>query len=155
MLNKVTLIGRLGSDPEVKSLPSGSTVTNISLATNRNWNDRQTGEKHEETEWHRITFFQRLAEIAGEYLRKGSLIYVEGRIRTRKWQDQNGNDRYTTEIIAELMKMLESKSGGTGSFSSTPPNSNHSSSSQTSSVNTPPDNQQPASDEDFNDDIPF
>ncbi|MFK5950861.1 MAG: single-stranded DNA-binding protein, partial [Methylococcales bacterium] len=117
MLNKVTLIGRLGADPEVRYMPSGGAVTNINLATSRRWKDKQSGERREETEWHRIVFFNRIAEVAGEYLRKGSLIYVEGRIRTRKWQDQNGQDRYTTEIIAEQMQMLDSKSGGTGNFS--------------------------------------
>ena len=121
MLNKVTLIGRLGADPEVKYMPSGGAVTNISLATTRRWKDRQSGERRDETEWHRVTFFNRLAEIAGEYLRKGSLIYVEGRIRTRKWQDQNGQDRYMTEIIAEQMQMLDSKNNTQAPSSHTQP----------------------------------
>ncbi len=162
MLNKVTLIGRLGADPEVRYMPSGGAVTNISLATTRRWKDRQSGERRDETEWHRIAFFNRLAEIAGEYLRKGSLVYIEGRIRTRKWQDQNGQDRYTTEIIAEQMQMLDSKSGGTGNFAeSTPHDNSHASSSPAqpphNSPNNPatPDTPPPAAYEDFDDDIPF
>ncbi|MCX7097218.1 MAG: single-stranded DNA-binding protein [Methylococcales bacterium] len=116
MLNKVTLIGRLGADPEVRYMPSGGAVTNITLATNFRWKDKQTGEKKESTEWHRVVFFNRLAEVAGEYLKKGSQVYVEGRLQTRKWQDQNGHDRYTTEIIATEMNMLDSRTGGTAPF---------------------------------------
>ncbi len=166
MLNKVTLIGRLGADPEVKYMPSGGAVTNIGLATTRRWKDRQSGERRDETEWHRVTFFNRIAEVAGEYLRKGSLIYVEGRIRTRKWQDQNGQDRYTTEIIAEQMQMLDSKSGGTGNFNdnqssntaySAPAQASSAPStpSQTSSNSQMPNVPSPPSYEDFDDDIPF
>ncbi len=165
MLNKVTLIGRLGADPEIKYMANGGAVTNINMATSRRWNDKQSGERRDETEWHRVVFFNRIAEIVGEYLRKGSLVYVEGRIRTRKWQDQNGQDRYTTEIVAEQMQMLDSKSGGTGSFNDTSNNVNSSSynqpastqatnqatANQPPSTNTPP----PASYEDFDDDIPF
>jgi len=120
MLNKVMLIGNLGADPEVRYMPSGDTVTNIRLATSRRWKDRQSGEQRESTEWHRITFFNignfKLAEIAGEYLKKGSKVYVEGRIQTRKWQDNTGQDRYSTEIIADQMQMLDSRAGGTGDF---------------------------------------
>ncbi len=120
MLNKVMLIGNLGADPEVRYMPSGETVTNIRLATSRRWKDRQTGEQREATEWHRVTFFNignfKLAEIAGEYLKKGSKVYVEGRIQTRKWQDNTGQDRYTTEIIADQMQMLDSRAGGTTEF---------------------------------------
>jgi single-strand DNA-binding protein len=117
MLNKVMLIGRLGADPEVRYMPSGAAVTTIRLATSRRWKDKQSNENREETEWHRVVFFGRLAEIAGEYLKKGSQAYVEGRIRTQKWQGQDGQDRYTTEIIAEEMHMLGSRnSGGTGDF---------------------------------------
>jgi len=112
MLNKVTLIGRLGSDPEVRYMPTGGAVTNVSLATTRRWKDRNTGDRREETEWHRIVFFNRLAEVAGEYLKKGSQVYVEGRIQTNKWQDKEGKDRYTTEIIADQMQMLGGKSEG-------------------------------------------
>jgi len=165
MLNKVTLIGRLGADPEVRYMPSGGAVTNISLATTRRWKDRQSGERRDETEWHRVTFFNRIAEVAGEYLRKGSLVYVEGRIRTNKWQDQNGQDRYTTEIIAEQMQMLDSKSGGTSNFNTEQPNNtgNYNAPQQSTPAATaqqPPQQQQaesppPASYEDFDDDIPF
>jgi len=109
MLNKVTLIGRLGNDPEQRSMPNGIAVANISLATSRRWKDKNSGETEEETEWHRVVFFNRIAEIVGKYLKKGSLIYIEGRIKTRKWQDQSGQDRYSTEIIAEQMTMLDKK----------------------------------------------
>ncbi|MEQ1530504.1 MAG: single-stranded DNA-binding protein, partial [Methylococcales bacterium] len=100
MLNKVTLIGNLGADPEVRYMPAGGAVTSISLATTRRWKDKQSGERKDATEWHRVIFFNRLAEVAGEYLKKGSQVYVEGRLQTRKWQGQDGQDRYTTEIIA-------------------------------------------------------
>ena len=120
MLNKVTLIGNLGADPEIRLMPSGGSVANIRLATTRRWKDKQTGERKEATEWHRVVFFNRLAEIAGEYLKKGSQIYVEGRLQTRKWQGQDGQDHYTTEILGEEMHMLGSRSGGTGQFSGEP-----------------------------------
>ena len=110
-VNKVILVGNLGQDPEIKYMPSGQAVCNISIATTESWNDKTSGEKVEKTEWHRIVFFRRLAEIAGEYLRKGSQVYVEGRLQTRKWQDQSGNDRYTTEIVANEMQMLGGKWG--------------------------------------------
>lgn len=106
MLNKVTLIGNLGAEPEQRFMPSGGAVTNTTIATTRRWKDKQSGERREETEWHRVVFFNKLAEIAGQYLRKGSQVYVEGRLKTRKWQDQNGQDRYTTEILADEMQML-------------------------------------------------
>jgi single-strand DNA-binding protein len=111
-VNKVILIGNLGQDPETKSLPSGSAVTNIRLATTENWKDKQTGEKKEATEWHSVVFFDRMAEIAGQYLKKGSKVYIEGSLRTRKWQDKEGKDRYTTEIRANEMQMLGGKPGG-------------------------------------------
>ena len=110
-VNKVILVGNLGADPETKYLPSGDAVTNIRLATTDRWKDKASGEMKEATEWHRIAFFGRLAEIAGEYLKKGSQVYVEGRIRTRKWQDKEGQDRYSTEIVADTMQMLGSRSG--------------------------------------------
>ncbi|MCL4747180.1 MAG: single-stranded DNA-binding protein [Burkholderiaceae bacterium] len=113
-VNKVVLIGNLGRDPETRYAPSGGAICNISLATTRAWNDRASGEKREETEWHRVVFFDRLAEIAGEYLRKGRSVYVEGRLQTRKWQDKDGHDRYTTEIVATDMQMLGSREGGSG-----------------------------------------
>ena len=106
-INKVILIGNLGQDPETKFLPSGGAVTNISLATSESWKDKQTGQMQERTEWHRVVFFNKLAEIAGEYLKKGSKVYVEGSLRTRKWQGQDGQDRYTTEIVASEMQMLD------------------------------------------------
>ena len=114
-INKVILIGNLGQDPEVRYMPSGGAVTNITLATSDTWRDKQTGEQKERTEWHRVVFMGKLAEVAGEYLKKGSQVYVEGKLQTRKWQDQNGNDRYTTEIIAREMKMLSPRSSGGGS----------------------------------------
>lgn len=110
-VNKVILIGNLGRDPETRYMPNGEAVTNITLATTETWKDRNTGERQEKTEWHRVTFYRRLAEIAGEYLKKGSQIYVEGRLETRKWTDKEGKDRYTTEIIASEMKMLGSRAG--------------------------------------------
>jgi single-strand DNA-binding protein len=110
-VNKVILVGNLGKDPEVRYMPSGDAITNITMATTDSWKDKN-GEKQEKTEWHRVAFFGKLAEIAGEYLKKGSQIYVEGRLQTRKWQDKEGQDRYTTEIIADRMQMLGSRSGG-------------------------------------------
>jgi len=113
-INKVILVGNLGADPEVKYMPSGSAVANVSVATSESWKDRESGEQREKTEWHRVVFFDRLAEIVGEYLRKGSQVYVEGRLQTRKWQDRDGNDRYTTEIRADQMQMLGSRGGSAG-----------------------------------------
>ncbi len=115
-VNKVTLIGNLGADPEIRYTNSGSAVANIRLATAEAWRDKETGEQQERTEWHRVVFFSRLAEIVGEYLKKGSQVYIEGRIQTRKWQDRDGNDRYTTEIIANEMQMLGGRGGGGSSF---------------------------------------
>ena len=115
-VNKVILIGNLGADPETRYMPSGGAVTNIRLATSESWKDKNTGETQERTEWHRVVFFNRLGEIAGEYLKKGSKVYVEGSIRTRKWQGQDGQDRYTTEIVASEMQMLDSR-GASGSTS--------------------------------------
>jgi len=111
-INKVILIGNLGQDPETRAMPSGSSVTNLRIATSESWKDKQSGEMKERTEWHSVAMFGRLAEIAGEYLRKGSQVYIEGSLRTRKWQDKQGNDRYTTEIIANEMQMLGSRGGG-------------------------------------------
>lgn len=111
-VNKVILVGNLGKDPEVRYSPNGQAIANCTIATSESWKDKTTGEKQERTEWHRIVFFGRLGEIAGEYLKKGSQIYVEGRLQTRKWQDKEGKDRYTTEIVANEMQMLGSRSGG-------------------------------------------
>lgn len=111
-INKVILIGNLGADPETRAMPSGMTVANIRIATSENWKDKQSGENKERTEWHNVAMFGRLGEIASEYLKKGSKVYIEGSLRTRKWQDKSGNDRYTTEIIANEMQMLDSRGGG-------------------------------------------
>ncbi|NRP53365.1 MULTISPECIES: single-stranded DNA-binding protein [unclassified Marinobacterium] len=111
-INKVILVGNIGGDPETRYMPNGGAVTNITLATSDSWKDKNTGQMNERTEWHRIVFFNRLAEIAGEYLRKGSKVYVEGALRTRKWQGQDGQDRYTTEIVASEMQMLDGRNGG-------------------------------------------
>lgn len=113
-VNKVILVGNLGNDPETKYMPSGGAVTNISVATSEQWKDKQTGQPQERTEWHRVVFFNRLAEIAGEYLRKGSKVFIEGSLRTRKWQGQDGQDRYTTEIVASEMQMLDSRGDNAG-----------------------------------------
>jgi len=127
-VNKVILVGNLGRDPEVKYTASGAAVVNITVATTESWNDKQTNERVEKTEWHRVVAFQRLAEIMGEYLRKGSQVYIEGKLQTRKWQDQSGQDRYTTEIVANDMQMLGSRGdagsrqqGEQGGFRSSPP----------------------------------
>ena len=113
-INKVIIVGNVGGDPETRYMPSGSAVTNLTVATNESWKDKQSGEQKERTEWHRVAMFNRLAEIAAEYLRKGSQVYIEGKLRTRKWQDKSGNDRYTTEIVADEMQMLGGRSGGGG-----------------------------------------
>ena len=113
-VNKVIIVGNLGRDPETRYATSGSAICNITVATSRQWKDKATGEKKEETEWHRVVFYDRLAEIAGEYLKKGRPVYVEGRLKTRKWQDKEGQDRYTTEIVAEEMQLLGSREGGGG-----------------------------------------
>lgn len=161
MLNKVTLIGNLGADPEVRYLPTGGAVTSISLATTRRWKDKQSGERKDATEWHRVIFFNRLAEVAGEYLKKGSQVYVEGRLQTRKWQGQDGQDRYTTEIIAEEMQMLGSRSGGTSSFGEQAPAANYSAPKPANPAPKPMSNSvgnmppPPPDYDDFDDDIPF
>ncbi|MCZ4304369.1 single-stranded DNA-binding protein [Zoogloeaceae bacterium G21618-S1] len=119
-VNKVILVGNLGRDPEIRYAPSGDAICNVSIATTDTWKDKQTGEKKEATEWHRVVFFGKLAEIVGQYLKKGRAIYVEGRLQTRKWQDQNGQDRYTTEIRASEMQMLGGREGGGGSGGDAP-----------------------------------
>jgi len=155
MLNKVTLIGNLGADPEVRYQPNGGAVTTIRLATTMRWKDKQSGERKEATEWHRVVFFRRLAEVAGEYLKKGSQVYIEGSLRTNKWQDKDGQDRYTTEIIANEMHMLGSRSGGTGDFhgEANPPARPGAPSNQPRTQ--PPAPPVPPSYDDFDDDIPF
>lgn len=167
MLNKVTLIGNLGADPEVRYMPNGGAVTNVTIATTARWKDKQSGERRDNTEWHRVVFFSRLAEIVGEYLRKGSQIYIEGRLQTRKWQGKDGLDRYTTEIIASEMNMLGSRSGGTANFNNQD-QAGGSNSDQQNSGEQPQkaqqqqqapvvqkDTPQRSNFEDFDDDIPF
>jgi len=116
-INKVILIGNLGRDPEVRYMPNGNAVANITVATSESWKDKQSGETQEKTEWHRVVLFRRLGEIAGEYLKKGSQVYIEGKLQTRKWQDNNGQDRYTTEIVANELQMLGGRGGGSAGFS--------------------------------------
>jgi single-strand DNA-binding protein len=151
-VNKVILIGNLGVDPEVRYMPSGGAVANVRMATAESWKDKQTGERQERTEWHRVVFFGRLAEIVGEYLRKGSQVYVEGRLQTRKWQGQDGQDRYTTEIVANEMQML---GGGASGRSSTagPGQENQDSYAEQAEPAASKADAPPA--DDFDDDIPF
>ncbi|HEX4881369.1 MAG TPA: single-stranded DNA-binding protein [Porticoccaceae bacterium] len=150
-VNKVILIGNLGNDPETRYLPSGGAVTNITLATSENWRDKQTNEQKERTEWHRVVFFNKLAEIAGEYLKKGSKVYVEGSLRTRKWQGQDGQDRYTTEIVASEMQMLDSRGAGMGGAEPA-----RSMPSRAAAGAAPMDaGMEPAGFDNFDDDIPF
>ncbi len=146
-VNKVIIVGNLGQDPETRYMPSGAAVTNFTVATNESWKDKQTGEQKERTEWHRVAMFNRLAEIAAEYLRKGSQVYIEGKLRTRKWQGQDGQDRYTTEIIADEMQMLGGRGGG--SFGGGPSQAGGGSRGGGGGA------QPPSSDEEFDDDIPF
>ena len=155
-VNKVILLGNLGADPETRYTASGSAVTNIRLATTDSWRDRQSGEQQERTEWHRIVFFGRLAEIAAEYLRKGRQCYVEGRIQTRKWQGQDGQDRYTTEVVASDLQLLGGRSGDGGG----PPPQRREGDSGSSWSSGQPTGSAPAAPrggppDDFDDDIPF
>ncbi len=157
-INKVILVGNLGTDPEVKYMPSGGAVTNFSLATTDSWKDKSSGERVDKTEWHRVVFFNRLAEIAGEYLKKGSQVYIEGSLRTRKWQDQSGQDRYTTEIVGSEMQMLGSRSGGNSDFdqSQSRPAPQQSRPQQSAPQNQSRQAPPPAQNfDDFDDDIPF
>ena len=139
-INKVIVLGNLGSDPDARYMPNGNAVTNISVATTNSWKDKESGERQEETEWHRVVFFGRLAEIVSEYLKKGSQVYVEGRLKTRKWEDKEGNDRWTTEIVANDMQMLGERI---------------SSSSNSDSLSTPKRSGSEFATDDFDDDIPF
>ena len=151
-VNKVILVGNLGADPETRSMPSGTTVTNIRIATSESWKDKASGAQQERTEWHSIALFGRLGEIAAEYLRKGSQVFVEGRLRTRKWQDKQGNDRFTTEIVADNMQMLGGRSGGAGGMGGGERGGGASARPRDD------DDQAPApagGKEDFDDDIPF
>ncbi len=153
-VNKAILIGRLGKDPETRYMTSGEAVTNVSLATSENYKDK-SGEKQERTEWHNLVFYRRLAEIAGEYLKKGSMIYVEGRIQTRKWQDKEGKDRYTTEIIVNEMTMLGSKSAGGGSFEVVENQSSSSAPARSAPAAKPAAPAAKGNFDNFDDDIPF
>lgn len=148
-INKVILVGNLGADPEIRYTGSGSAVANVSLATTDSWRDKSSGEQQEKTEWHRVVFFNRLAEIAGEYLKKGSQVYVEGRLQTRKWQGQDGQDRYTTEIVANEMQMLGGRGGdmGGGGRPSAP--------RQQAEPQAAPAGANPFEGDNFDDDIPF
>ena len=149
-INKVIIVGNLGQDPDTRYMPSGSAVTNMTVATNESWKDKQTGEQKDRTEWHKVAMFGRLAEISAEYLRKGSQVYIEGKLRTRKWQDQNGNDRYTTEIIADEMQMLGGR-GGAGGGGMGGGGGNFQRNDGPPANNPPPQ----GSSDDFDDDIPF
>ena len=153
-VNKVMLIGNLGVDPEVRYSPSGAAVTNIRIATSESWKDRQTGEMQERTEWHRIVFFGKLAEIAGEYLRKGSKVYVEGRLQTRKWQGQDGQDRYTTEVVANEMQMLDGR-GGSGGMGESGGGGNRPQQQGSAPQRKEAATQSEPPMDDFDDDIPF
>lgn len=142
-VNKVILIGNLGKDPEVRYSPNGGAMANVTIATSESWKDKNTGEQVDKTEWHRVVFFRRLAEIVGEYLKKGSKVYIEGKLQTRKWQDKDGNDRYTTEIVANEMQMLDSRSGGSTNYN------------QEASPVASKANEAPVAAAGFDDDIPF
>lgn len=159
-VNKVILVGRLGVDPESRAFPNGGSICNLRIATSENWRDKQSGERRERTEWHRVVLRNKLGEIAQQYLRKGSQVYIEGRIQTRKWQDQSGQDRYTTEIVGNEMTMLDSKGGSgggsnnTSSFDQAPQQNNYN--QQPASAQTGPDyGQDSGGGEYYDDDIPF
>ena len=154
-VNKVILIGNLGNEPEVRYTPNGSAVATISLATSETWRDKQSGELQDRTEWHRIVFFNRLAEIVGEYLHKGSKVYVEGSLRTRKWQDKAGVDRYTTEIIANEMHMLDSRSANNAPHQSKPASPKTSSENSSSNTETATSFNNSTNPPNMDDDIPF
>jgi single-strand DNA-binding protein len=157
-VNKVIIVGNLGKDPETRYMPSGSAVTNLRIATTEAWKDKQTGDQQERTEWHAVAMFGRLAEIAAEYLRKGSQVYIEGKLRTRKWQDKEGKDRYTTEIVADEMQMLGSRGGGASAGASAGAGGGADRSSATGENPSPSRaavNDSAGPPGDFDDDIPF
>jgi len=168
-INKVILVGNLGQDPEVKYMPSGDAVANITVATSDSWTDKSSGEKREKTEWHRVVFFGKLAEIVGQYLKKGSKVYVEGQLQTRKWQGQDGQDRYTTEIVVRgfngTMQMLDNRSGGSSAYNNNPaPQQQAQQNQQGNPSNQAPPTQAPQQAapssppqnfDNFDDDIPF
>ena len=148
-INKVIIVGHLGDDPEMRTMPNGEQVANISVATSESWTDKNSGEKKTQTEWHRIVLYRRQAEICGQYLQKGSKVYVEGRLKTRKWQDQNGQDRYTTEIQGDVLQMLDSRQSGDNQDK---PSTSNAYADAKNGVKQPQTQQ---SADDFNDDIPF
>ena len=159
-INKVILIGHLGADPESRAMPSGMTVANLRLATTESWKDKQSGEQQERTEWHNVALFGRLGEIAAEYLRKGSQVYIEGRLRTRKWQDKEGRDRFTTEIVGNEMQMLGGRGGAGGGAQGAPPGGYAGGYAESGSRSEPSENVSAgagagASNQEFDDDIPF
>ena len=149
-INKVILVGNIGKDPETRYMPNGKAVTNFSVATSESWTDRTSGDKQERTEWHNVVLFEKLAEIAAEYLRKGSQVYIEGSLRTRKWQDKEGKDRYTTEIVGRDMQMLGGR-GGAGGAGASGESAGSSRAAPERNSSTPP----PAEEGEFDDDIPF
>ena len=158
-INKVILVGNLGKDPEVRYMPSGGAVANLTIATSETWKDKQSGQNQERTEWHRVVMFNRLGEIAGEYLKKGSQVYIEGKLQTRKWQGQDGQDRYTTEIVANEMQMLGGRSGGASDFGGAPAGGQQYQPQQQAPAQQQPQ-QAPQQNnntgfDDFDDDIPF
>ncbi len=164
-INKVILIGNLGRDPEVRYAPSGAAICNVTIATSRNWKDKSTGDKVEETEWHRVVFYDRLAEIAGEYLKKGRPVYVEGRLKTRKWQNKEGQDVYTTEVIADSMQLLGGRDGASGGSGDSSSASGRDERSESPKRSTPPSKPETSEEDaalmaagsfaDMDDDIPF
>jgi single-strand DNA-binding protein len=154
-VNKVILVGNLGADPDTRYMPSGKAVTNIRVATSESWKDRTTGDMQERTEWHSVVMYDKLGEIAAEYLRKGSQVYLEGKIRTRKWQDKEGKDRYTTEVIADQMQMLGGRGGGGGGASSEPRSSSRPAPASEDRAAAPVDEGGGGGGGEFDDDIPF
>lgn len=163
-INKVILVGNLGNDPEVRYANNGAAIANVSVATSDSWKDKNTGEQQERTEWHRVVMFNRLGEIAGEYLRKGSKVYIEGKLQTRKWQDQNGQDRYTTEIVANEMQMLDSRGDGMnqggggqggGGYQNAPQGQQFGGGAPAGGGQAAPASAPSAPANDFDDDIPF
>jgi single-strand DNA-binding protein len=160
-INKVILVGNLGADPETRAMPSGSTVANLRIATSESWRDKQTGEQQERTEWHRVALFGRLAEVAGEYLKKGSQVYIEGSLRTRKWTDKQGQERYSTEIIGNELQMLGGRGGGGGGAGAGAGGGAGAGASQGGGGGAPPAYAEESGGggsrggEDFDDDIPF
>ncbi len=154
-INKVILVGNLGKDPEIRYTASGAAIANVTIATTDSWRDKQSGEKQEKTEWHRVVFFNRLAEVVGEYLHKGSQVYVEGRLQTRKWQDQSGQDRYTTEIVANEMQMLGSRGGDGGGQAQQNPGFRKPAAEQSAPAQQAPAQAAPVEEDFQDDDIPF